>query len=309
MASLSADRVSQAETALAAAKAVRGVSPEEAIHCADLFSDKGRQKKTVWRSFTHAAIRGLIEAVCVDVGAVSSQPMVCCIDRASVPPGVTASGSMFEGLNVKGIATFAYMGIFSHLLGRYPPGVVRIYMDPDSTKIPWGPGRKRQAELTRSLHLDLGERSATGLFVPHIERKPKPRLLEVADIYAYVATRAAGPARDPWRGWLRDLYLGVIRAQEIEFTFSAHQAWDKTAAHLGIPRPVLRQNPVRGQVVDLSGLIRRESQFDDHPLAPRASTPPVPLRRPPAARPREPRPAPAARRVQANGDPAQASHD
>ena len=40
-----------------------------------------------------------------------------------------------------------------------------------------------------------------------------------------------------------------------------------------------------------------------------ASTPPVPLRRPPPARPREPRPAPAARRVQANGAPAETAHD
>ena len=61
-------------------------------------------------------------------------------------------------------------------------------------------------------------------------------------------------------------------------------------------------------MVDLSALIRRESQLDDHPPAPPASTPPVPLRRPPPARPREPRLAPAARRVQANGDPAQAAH-
>ena len=41
--------------------------------------------------------------------------------------------------------------------------------------------------------------------------------------------------------------------------------------------------------------------------APPASTPPVPLRRPPPARPGEPRPAPATRRVQENGDPAEAS--
>src|SRR5712664_3888437 len=52
--------------------------------------------------------------------------------------------------------------------------------------------------------------------------------------------------------------------------------------------PVLRQNLGRRLVVDLSALIRREFRLDDHPLAPRASTPPVPLRRPPPARCREP---------------------
>src|SRR2546425_13137974 len=73
--------------------------------------------------------------------------------------------------------------------------------------------------------------------------------------------------------------------------------------------PVLRQNLGRRQVVDLSALIRRESRLDDHPLAPPASTPPVPLRRPSPARPREPGLAPPARRVPEDGTPAQASHD
>ena len=73
--------------------------------------------------------------------------------------------------------------------------------------------------------------------------------------------------------------------------------------------PVLHQNLSRWQVVDLAALIRRESRLDDHPLAPPASTPPVPLRRPPPARPRKPCLAPPARRVQEDGAPAQASHD
>src|SRR3989454_2052494 len=65
--------------------------------------------------------------------------------------------------------------------------------------------------------------------------------------------------------------------------------------------PVLRRNLGRRQVVDLSALIRRESQLDDHPLAPPSSTPPVPLRRPSPARPREPGLAPPTRRVQEDG--------
>src|SRR5216117_2677180 len=75
------------------------------------------------------------------------------------------------------------------------------------------------------------------------------------------------------------------------------------------PCPVLRQNLGRRQVVDLSALIRRESRLDDHPLASRASSPPVPLRRPPPARGREPCPTAAAGCVQKNDGPTQAAHD
>src|SRR3989442_6220914 len=67
--------------------------------------------------------------------------------------------------------------------------------------------------------------------------------------------------------------------------------------------------PPADQVVDLPALMRRQSPVDDHPPAPLASTPPDPLRRPPPARPGEPRLAPATRRLQENGDPAQAARD
>src|SRR5258708_2612999 len=70
-----------------------------------------------------------------------------------------------------------------------------------------------------------------------------------------------------------------------------------------------RQNFARGQVGELSALIRRRSQLDDHPPAPLASTPPDPLRRPPPGRSGEPRLAPATRRLHENGDPAQAACD
>ena len=63
------------------------------------------------------------------------------------------------------------------------------------------------------------------------------------------------------------------------------------------------------QVVDLSTLIRRQIRPDDHLLTPPASSLPLSLRWPPPARPREPSLAPAARRVQENDDPAQASQD
>jgi len=87
--------------------------------------------------------------------------------------------------------------------------------------------------------------------------------------------------------------------------------WGHSRVRLGGAQvtPVLRQNLGRWQVVDLSALIRRESRLDDHPLVPPASTPPVPLRRPSPARPREPRLAPPARRVQEDEASAQASHD
>src|SRR2546425_10820887 len=77
----------------------------------------------------------------------------------------------------------------------------------------------------------------------------------------------------------------------------------------GRSRLSLAKTPPGGQVVDLTVLIRPQSQFDDHSPAPPASAPPLPLRWPPPARPGEPRSAPATRRIQTNGASAQAAHD
>src|SRR5437879_1417307 len=63
------------------------------------------------------------------------------------------------------------------------------------------------------------------------------------------------------------------------------------------------------ETVDLAVLIQTQSRLDDHSPAPSASTVPLPLRRPPAARGREPCPAATARRVQENDGPTQAAHD
>src|SRR6267142_1209050 len=49
----------------------------------------------------------------------------------------------------------------------------------------------------------------------------------------------------------------------------------------GWRQPVLRQNSVRRQVIDLSALIRRRSRLNGHSPAPPASTPPVMMRQPP----------------------------
>src|SRR2546428_8653405 len=67
------------------------------------------------------------------------------------------------------------------------------------------------------------------------------------------------------------------------------------------------KTPSGEQVVDLSALIRRESLPADPHTAPLARAPPIPVRRPPTACPRDPRLATATGLLQAADDPAQTS--
>src|SRR5712691_2287532 len=75
-----------------------------------------------------------------------------------------------------------------------------------------------------------------------------------------------------WAGWRQPLVIvtpdTVLRWQRRRFR---HLSFAKT--------------PSGGQVVDRSARVRRKSQLDDHPPAPPASLSPLPLRRPPPARP------------------------
>src|SRR5438093_4528451 len=75
------------------------------------------------------------------------------------------------------------------------------------------------------------------------------------------------------------------------------------------PHPVLRQNSVRRQVIDLAGLIQRKFRLDGHPPAPPPSTASPPLRRSPPCRPGEPGLAPPARCLQEDGDSAEGAQE
>jgi len=73
--------------------------------------------------------------------------------------------------------------------------------------------------------------------------------------------------------------------------------------------PVLRQNSVGRQVIDLAGLIQRKFRLDGHPPAPPASTASPPLRRSSPCRLGEPGLTPPARRLQEDADPAEGAQE
>src|SRR5262249_3168737 len=102
--------------------------------------------------------------------------------------------------------------------------------------------------------------------------------------------------------------ITVARSADEIFSFSAFRRSTAPRPRPIWPRvpnniPVVRQNPDRRTRLD-PVRISSQSQLDDHAAAPPASAPSRSLRRPSPAGPGEPRLAPAARRLQANDDPA-----
>ncbi len=63
---------------------------------------------------------------------------------------------------------------------------------------------------------------------PEIEATPKPRLLEIADLYAYVTRRACSEPYGHYDRWFRKLYL-EINPEECVFTnFHPDPQWVAT---------------------------------------------------------------------------------
>jgi hypothetical protein len=114
----------------------------------------------------------------------------------------------------KQIASFCAQGAMIPLAKN--PGLdrVRFWADPDSTLIDWLDGR-RQATRTFSGFIGMGP----GKEPPRIKTMPiereKPKLLEVADVIAYVAQRAMRGGRRINDGRFRRLHeiigAGIVR--------------------------------------------------------------------------------------------------
>jgi hypothetical protein len=219
-----------AESILRNAKASVGVAADVPIHCRQMFLEAAR-RKTPWRFVSRRTIQGMLWHLCETLKPLSERPVVCMIERSSIPPGVGGAGSMFEGLEDKGIATFAYVAAFTHIAQSFPAQSVRVFIDRDKTKIPWGPGRKQQAQLTRQVDLDSVRSRANERFVAHPVSDPKPALLELADLYAWMTARAHYSVPDAIVMWCRELYR-VIDPTPVGFEFSSTQQWPKTAAHI-----------------------------------------------------------------------------
>ena len=204
----SADRIVQAVATLAAAKLSVGLPPDVTLHCRVIFSGDAR-RGTPWKDVKPADVYAMVERLCQELKRIGHQPVLAVIDPRRIPPQPVAPGVSNRPPADKGIATMAYNVVFDALLRRFGNTRVRVWIDPDKTKIPWGLGRQR-ADSTRRISIELEPGKVLPEFIPEIEEAPKPRLLEVADLYAYVGAQAHSQGGG-WRArWFRDLY-GIIQ--------------------------------------------------------------------------------------------------
>jgi hypothetical protein len=187
------NRVAEAEVVLATEKQSIGVPPEAILHCSELFHQSKREK-TAWKNVTIDTIWSMLFTLCAKLNAISHPPIVSVIPSEEVPAGAVAPESPLGALDRKGLATLGYTTVQIGLIQRYGIKEVRLWLDPDKAKIQWGQ-KRRKADSTRSVFYDEGHGQEPPLIKPEFTSNPKPRLLEVADLYAYVSANAASKGK------------------------------------------------------------------------------------------------------------------
>jgi len=223
----SAKRVKAAEDALAEAKKSIGISPETVLHCRVIFSGDAR-RGTEWESIDPKGIYDMVGHLCESLRPLGHKPLVAVIDPRQVPPLPVAPGVPNREPTEKAIASLAYSAVSNGLVRVHGPATVRLWIDPDSTRIPWGAGHRR-ADRTRSMFIDLGPGHQPLEVVPQVLDSPKPRLLELADVYAYVTAQAHSQRGGQRMERFRTLYR-IIEPGQWSFSFpAASSEWHSTA--------------------------------------------------------------------------------
>ena len=212
-----------AEEVLASMKMDFGLPPTTPLHCSVIFHSSER-RRTPWGNINPKALNSSIESLCRNLASIGLRPIVVMAPNPSIfiskPPDTKSEETP---LDAKGQAAVGFQAMSFHLTKLHGFGAVKLWIDPDPTKIPWLNG-KRQANFTRSSFMDLGSNIEPPRSEPLIEGNPKPILLEIADLYAYVSARAHSE-KGGWKNrWFQDMY-SIINPEQFLWQTNPDPKW------------------------------------------------------------------------------------
>ncbi|HPV83385.1 MAG TPA: hypothetical protein PK866_09680 [Nitrospira sp.] len=190
----------EAEAALSASKRLVGLTDEDRIHCKSMFGHHARQK-TCWGKVSPEKISWMIEQLCAKLASLQERPISFIMPNTRISIDPLESGGKPTLLDAKGIASLGCSMIQPILVERYGYGATILWTDPDRTKIPWWGGQTRQAQNTRGVFVDLGSHIEPPRITPQIGQPKIHRLLEIADLYAYISAQSVssqGGVRHRW---------------------------------------------------------------------------------------------------------------
>lgn len=171
-------RLDEVEVALGEVKEMFGGKPSNRIHCRELFNKHARNK-TEWSHLNETEVIELLTVTGNYLRTAGATFNLGHVDRAKLPPHLEIPMAGAAPVKIlaepKQLAAFAYTialaGLENHKF--------HLWIDPDHTKIEWGPGRRQASRFPVTYE---------GLSItPEPSDGDKPMLLDVADVLAYSA--------------------------------------------------------------------------------------------------------------------------
>ena len=192
------------------------VDPGVDLHCREMFRNLREGQTSPWAHLERHDLFLRLEQLCATVSQFTPPPIGCGGLLVDVPPSWKDDRSIFGGYHPKNLATVTYMNAALRVISDHPG--IDLVIDEDKTKIPYG--GKRQAHNTRGFFVGERDGQEPMQFVPKIARAPKPKALQLADLYAYALTHAT----DPQERW-RESFQQLLRAgQFISVPFTRLEA-------------------------------------------------------------------------------------
>jgi hypothetical protein len=212
-----------AAAALASAKGGVGVDSAVPIHSRVLFSGAAR-KRSPWAAVDPARIATMLENLCDQLFAITEQAIV-----AAAPmdyPSAVAAPDVVTEMNERSLSSTLYGAVQVRLRERYGDGGFETIIDPDTTQIPFGSSNRR-ADRTRGIFVAIGPGNEPVRLDPVVAERPKPVLLEIADLYAWCTARAYGGGGGRQTSWASALIVERVKAERLvmEWNAEADAGW------------------------------------------------------------------------------------
>lgn len=198
---LPCDKTRLAENALNRVKIKFGGIESNRLHCRELFAGDKR-KSTAWAHLSIQNVFDLCWESANSVALAGAMFRIGFVDRSRLPKIMSFGGHLPETpADPKQLIAFAYTIALAGL--EKNPGIpaVRLWQDPDHTKIPWG-GRRRKAGNV-PLTFDVQGPNA---IKPQVIQGDKPILLDVADILAYCSAQVLSAEMKRDKAQFRRIY-------------------------------------------------------------------------------------------------------
>lgn len=204
----SADRTN-AERDLARLKEHFGVDPNAEIHCWVMFSPEERAKSP-WCGKSPESLLSFLRRVVLAMRDHRPMYRVSGLSTKEYPRFLPAADNFpAVDFTVKQLQALLYGGAVQPLVDRLGPDNVRIWIDPDYTKIPWFGRRMKAYRTLRVRNLDSGSVIEPE---PVSKQEKQQPLIELADVLAYCASHALSSQKDRRKRDFERIYK-VIRPE------------------------------------------------------------------------------------------------